>query len=655
MKKIKICFFWNILLIVLFSFFFISILSCTIVKLHLEIKENDLQSLQKNIYYIYNELYNKVKSGAISISIVDQNNILFSDAFGYKDFENGIKAKKNTGFRIGSISKIFTAIAIMQLYEKGLIDINAPIKKYIPEFNIKSRYDNDKEITIKSIMNHHSGLPSDYYSEFFKIYDGKEELNLNILFGLLKDEYKPYPTDYIFSYSNLGVSILGEIIQRVSKMEFNKYIEENIFKPLEMKNSSFYIDEKTKNIIANGYSKRKLMPYYSIRDIPAGNMISTSSDMANFMIMLLNKGKYKDKLILSEKYFDMMIKKTNEGNILDGDINVGLNFFLNNFSFNYYDYDNYLHDGYIPPFFSRFVIFNGQKIGLFYSFSDDIYADQNYIKYFNNAVDKTLELIFQYKGNTLENLKRRYENNFNKTFAPFNYFYKPKNIEKIKIDKEKEKVIDKILGDYFTLIGKMSIYKKNNKILMSFQNNLLVLSPVIFQENSSKNINHFNLNEGILFKADLLIFGGISLSGDKAGVPFFKIIEKDNIYYISVCYPSDDKIYCDTVVGRKFEKKEIPETIKNYLGEYEQENENKEAKLFFSVSADKKNVLKLEDGFLIFSFNFLGNDFLFYLYPIKENEFIVMGAGRMAMDTVFIYEKEGKKILRWSGIEFIKK
>jgi len=101
---------------------------------------------------------------ALSIALVDGREIVWARGFGYADLENRIPATKNTIYRIGSISKLFTATAVMQLAQAEVIDIDVPFDTYVPEFSIRSRFENSSAITPRNIMTHHSGLPSDCIS-----------------------------------------------------------------------------------------------------------------------------------------------------------------------------------------------------------------------------------------------------------------------------------------------------------------------------------------------------------------------------------------------------------------------------------------------------------------------------------------------------------
>lgn len=97
----------------------------------------------------------------LSVALVDDQEMVWAEGFGHADKENGVKATPQTIYGVASISKLFTATAIMQLAESGEIDIDQPLQTYLPEFSINSRFTGPGPITLRNVMTHHSGLPSD--------------------------------------------------------------------------------------------------------------------------------------------------------------------------------------------------------------------------------------------------------------------------------------------------------------------------------------------------------------------------------------------------------------------------------------------------------------------------------------------------------------
>ncbi|MEN8123096.1 MAG: serine hydrolase domain-containing protein [Bacteroidota bacterium] len=261
-----------------------------------------------------------IKSGKVkgmAIALIDGNKIVWSENFGYSDYENKIKADSNTIYGIGSVSKLFTGTAIMQLHEKGKLDIDKPISVYSPEFKIKKRHNPETKITARMLLCHHSGLPSDITTGVFS----QKPKPFQSIVELVKKEYAPYTPDYIYSYSNIGYSLLGIIIENVSGEPYENYIKSNIFDPLQMHSACFTSDKSIK--FSKGYDEKgNLREEYGIRPVPAGAIKSNIRDMAKFAMSFLPE--YNGTTILKQETIKEMLKRQNNNSPLDLNKKYGL-------------------------------------------------------------------------------------------------------------------------------------------------------------------------------------------------------------------------------------------------------------------------------------------------------------------------------------------
>jgi CubicO group peptidase (beta-lactamase class C family) len=149
--------------ILLIGFYLVFIFS----NLFSQIDEKELDELKQEIRLMIQKDMKIYKVVGISIALVDDQNVVWSEGFGYADQANNIPANSQTIYRVGSVSKLFTATSVMQLVENQKINLDEPIQTYIPEFKIKSRFEKQGEITARNLMTHHSGLPSDIENNFF--------------------------------------------------------------------------------------------------------------------------------------------------------------------------------------------------------------------------------------------------------------------------------------------------------------------------------------------------------------------------------------------------------------------------------------------------------------------------------------------------------
>ena len=289
------------------------------------VAKNDYAATKEYIAKLIQYEMKKHAIAGVSIALVDDQQVIWSQGFGFADQENKIPATADTLYRVGSISKLFTATAAMQLVEQGKLDIDQPLKTYIPKFSIKSRYPNSTQITPRTLMTHHSGLPRDRLKGFFT----SHPTPFTELVDEIQDDYSAYPPNQIFSYSNLGVTLLGNAIQNQSGMPFADYMRQSLLAPLGMKHSSFESGLSASTLMAKGY--RGLEPEIEtpLRDVPAGGLNSSVNDLSHFVSMMFAGGVVKNHQIIQEKTLTEMLRPQNTAVALDFDSRIGLGWLLN--------------------------------------------------------------------------------------------------------------------------------------------------------------------------------------------------------------------------------------------------------------------------------------------------------------------------------------
>jgi CubicO group peptidase (beta-lactamase class C family) len=259
----------------------------------------------------------------LSIALVDDQKIVWAQGFGYADKAHKRPATAETLYRVGSISKLFTATATMQLAEQGKLDIDKPLRTYVPEFSVKPRVGN-LEITPRNIMTHHSGLPRDYLSGMWT----SQPIPFSALVAKLDAESAAYPPEYLFSYSNIGVSLLGHAVQNVSGQAFEQYMQENVLNPIGMANSSFSSRVAKESLMSQGYRDNKLANEPALRDVPAGGLNTNVLDLSRFLSMVFADGKVGEQVILKSTTLHEMLQAQNEGIALDLNFQIGLGWML---------------------------------------------------------------------------------------------------------------------------------------------------------------------------------------------------------------------------------------------------------------------------------------------------------------------------------------
>ena len=270
---------------------------------------NIIQFTEKKI----NNLMRKKHLPALAITIVDDQDIVYQQAFGMADMENKIEASTKSVFKLYSVAKLFTALEIFREVEEGLIDLDNSILDYLPDFRIQSRNNEDKYITVKSILAHRSGLPR---NECVLIPGENHDINwLEKFEQATADCYMAYPVGYRYKYSNLGYKLLGRIIEANRKSGFSPYMRDHLFKNLGMGNSTFsFGDIADTKLVAKGYEYYKHnyypMAQLDIISVPSGNMYSTIEDLSVFLKSAIKNEVFKSEQTMSAMFTDHYSKST---------------------------------------------------------------------------------------------------------------------------------------------------------------------------------------------------------------------------------------------------------------------------------------------------------------------------------------------------------
>ena len=192
-----------------------------------------------------------------TVSVVSNGKVIFEKGYGYANVEDQTRTNPEmTMFRIGSLSKLFTWTAIMQLVERGILDLDTDVNEYL-DFEIPSKLEGSDQgdsepITLHHLMTHTPGF-EDYADSIFRLSaDKKPSLNEYVR------QYMParvFPPGEVMAYSNYGTALAGYIVEQVSGMSFPEYVEKNIYQPLGMKHSTFRqpIPEILSPNMAHGY------------------------------------------------------------------------------------------------------------------------------------------------------------------------------------------------------------------------------------------------------------------------------------------------------------------------------------------------------------------------------------------------------------------
>lgn len=325
-------------------------------KASIQIDEVELQHFIDD--YMKKEMQKEKIAGAVAVVVKDGHEVL-KKGYGYSDIEKKIPVDPDiTTFPIASVSKLFTATAIMQLYERNQIDLHEDIQKEIGNLAIDNPY--ERKITCSNLLTHSSGLD-----------EGSE-----LLVGTTKEnEIKPQEAyfkthklkvieqpDKVSRYANTGYNLLGYIIEKKSGQSYEQFIKENILNPLDMKHTSIGLHDEQ---MSKGYEVEEdnymTVPYAYQYARGSGSIISTAADMENFLKAYLNKGSLDKKRILKPETIQLMEGKR----FANDDILAGMGY-----GFIRMERNGHLilkHEGALPGYMSTMMIIPEAHVGIYIS------------------------------------------------------------------------------------------------------------------------------------------------------------------------------------------------------------------------------------------------------------------------------------------------
>lgn len=544
-------------------------------------------------WLIEHEMANADVTG-LSIALVDDQQVVWEQGFGYADKQAKIKATPDTVYHLGSIAKVFTATAAMQLAEQDKLNIDQPLRKYLPEFSIKSRVGDINRITPRNIMTHHAGLPCNWVHGMSERHPGP----FIEVVTAVKDEYVAFPPDYVFAYSNLGVTLLGASIEKLSGECYASYMYSHLLQPMGMTHSEF-----APRIPGKSYDKGKEVEAIPLRDLPSGGLNSSASDIAHFMQMVFAEGKYDGKQILQPESLREMFKVQNANVPMDFDFKMGLGWMLSGV-----DVPRAgtvaSHGGTTLNFHTLMVVLPEHKLGVVV-LSNSTTA-QGIV---GKIATETLKLALEAKRGITQPVKV------------------VKEEKEVPLTEEDIRAYD---GYFDTLIGLVKVSGESGYLVAEIMGQKLELIP----------------REEKQFGARFKMFGFIPL---KIGV-----LEELNLslhridgHDVLVLKSNEQSM----LIGEKIVPVAIPPNMLDYVGEYEIINKH-DGPLPESV-----RVLH-EDGLLIGAFTFVekpGFVFRVALKPVADDEVVMEGLGPGKGETLHLKKLGAETHIFFSGFELRKK
>ncbi len=530
----------------------------------------------------------------MSVSVVSGDTRLLSAGYGFADRARRIPVTADSVFPLGSVTKLFTATAVMQLVQQGAVDLDAPVSRYLGELARETPYAGGP--TVRQLLTHHGGLPGNYMEGFELL--RPEPKAFRALPGLIAGTAAASAPDTVFAYSNCGYSLLGCIVERVSGTAYTEFVSRNLLAPLGMSRTRFFTSTADAAETVMGYDGRTEIPVYPIRDMPAGALQGTAADMERFMRFIFDRGR---EGVLGREAFREMIRRQNAEVTLDGGFPIGLGYWLVK-PFASEDLCA-SHGGDLPPFHTVLVTVPEKRIGVFLA-ANSSSASSALIPL---AVDIVRKLYSWQTGVPVVD-------------APLP--------PRVRLEKAR---LDKLQGMYASPMGVIEVKTRHGRILAGLQGLPLELVP---RADGS-------------CTAELRALGVVSVRLPQLAPLRFVFFEKEGQAYMRV-----SALGILAGVGERFTPAAVPDAWRGRAGAYSilRRAENSSYRWPREVS------LRLDPASgMLLSYELAGTRFTYALETRDEARAVIRGKGTGLGETITARGVGDAAFLEWSGLRLEKR
>jgi CubicO group peptidase (beta-lactamase class C family) len=262
------------------------------------IESKEFHTLENEI----KEILLKHKLTGFQLSLNASERVMWTMNHGLASVSSNVDVSDETLFRIASISKTVTAVAVMQLVEQGKLNLTEPINTYIPEIEMSNDWQESTPITVLHLLEHTAGFDDNHFTEY--VVDGSGMSTKDALDYHPHTRVSRYEPGLFMSYANIDPTLLAYIVEKISGLPFEEYVQRHIFMPLHMPNSDYFFSDHVRNNLATGYMQTdggsSIADYEYIKDRASGAIVSNVNDMSNFQRMLINFGRHQGQRILAQ-------------------------------------------------------------------------------------------------------------------------------------------------------------------------------------------------------------------------------------------------------------------------------------------------------------------------------------------------------------------
>lgn len=288
------------------------------------VQQGDYSHMTRNLDAMLLSALKRNSVPGATVAVVNEHGVVWAKAYGVTSTATGAAVSMGTCFRIGSVSKLFTATEIMRRVGRGEIDLDVPLATQLPGFGMKHRFENSPPITVRALLSHHAGLPANHLRGMWE----RQPDSLAQLQATLRDEALIAPPQTRYSYSNLGYAMLGRLIEERSGLPFAAAMQQDLLQAAGMQHATFERQAHMPPDCAPGHRKGLPVPPNGLRDEPAGALLASPADMAQFLKLVLADGQAQGRQVIPAEALQAMFQPQFQGLPLDFGHRMGLGWML---------------------------------------------------------------------------------------------------------------------------------------------------------------------------------------------------------------------------------------------------------------------------------------------------------------------------------------
>jgi CubicO group peptidase (beta-lactamase class C family) len=409
------------------------------------VARGDHAAVKQQLQAFINQQMQAERVAGLSIALIDDQQTVAAWGQGWADANAKRPADGQTLYRMGSISKLFTNTAAMQLVAQQRLALDAPLQQVLPWFHLGDEQA-AAPITLRQLMTHHSGLPRDTDSGMWMDTAVAPATDFRAMLRGLADEPRAAPPGLVLAYSNIGLDLVGAAVEAASGRSFEEQMQTAVLQPLGMHTASFGTRAPDHPLMATGHLRGVAQKEPALRDVPAGGLSASVSDMARFVAMQFAAGRNAGgEVVLPQAEWAEMLRPQNANVPLDADLRIGLGWMFSTFGMDTVKGGGPVahHAGATFYFRSQLMVLPEQRLGVVVAANDGAA-----LSVVNRVAQRALALLLEAKTGFRQSAP---EPGFRPAPQPWS-------------DAQRSAVHRACLGDYATLAGPVTIVAKSSDL-----------------------------------------------------------------------------------------------------------------------------------------------------------------------------------------------